>query len=184
MNSNDVYYASSTNCRCGSLTVSADLADMVMSDIVNERLNGIIDTTKKEYDKMHKSPTNLPKTTGIIQRGRATIVTWDDGTKTTIVAEEGEEVLDMFHAFCIAFTKKMLGSTTNILKTIEANDTDAKKKAEDEMIKKRKEERRKFMKEMEKASFEKAVQEKLFDERVREEAIRRISERDFMAKKV
>lgn len=81
---------------------------------------------KKEYHKMYKNPAKIPNCTGIIQRDRATIVTWDDNTKTTIVAEKGfdENEHMLFDAFCIAFTKKMLGSTTNILKTIEANDTD------------------------------------------------------------
>ena len=81
---------------------------------------------KKEYDKMYKNSAKIPNCTGIIQRDRATIVSWDDGTKTTIVAEEGFEENEhmLFDAFCIAFTKKMLGSTTNILKTIEKNDTD------------------------------------------------------------
>ena len=81
---------------------------------------------KKEYHKMYKNPAKIPNCTGIIQRDRATIVTWDDNTKTTIVAEKDVKKNDymMFEAFCIAFTKKMLGSTTNILKTIEENDTD------------------------------------------------------------
>ena len=84
------------------------------------------ETVKKEYHKMYKNPAKIPNCTGIIQRDRATIVTWDDNTKTTIVAEKGfdENEHMLFDAFCIAFTKKMLGSTTNILKTIEANDTD------------------------------------------------------------
>lgn len=81
---------------------------------------------KKEYHKMYKNPAKIPNCTGIIQRDRATIVTWDDNTKTTIVAEKGFDDNEhmLFDAFCIAFTKKMLGSTTNILKTIEKNDTD------------------------------------------------------------
>lgn len=141
---------------------------------------------RKEYNTMYKTEKErnpYPKCTGIIQRGRATIVTWDDDTKTTIVAEEGEEVLDMFHAFCIAFAKKMLGSTTNILKTIEANDTDAINKRKKEFEEQIKKNMREANKRAEKIAFERAVQAKMQDERVREEAIRRISEKEFMAKK-
>ena len=141
---------------------------------------------RKEYNTMYKTEKErnpYPKCTGIIQRGRATIVTWDDGTKTTIVAEEGEEVLDMFHAFCIAFTKKMLGSTTNILKTIEENDTDAKNKSLKEAKKRIKKEMRERNERIKKATFENDVKAKMYEERVREEAISRISEKEFMAKK-
>lgn len=143
---------------------------------------------RKEYNTMYKTEKErnpYPKCTGIIQRGRATIVTWDDGTKTTIVAEESIKANDhmMFEAFCIAFTKKMLGSTTNILKTIEANDTDAINKRKKEFEEQIKKNMREANKRAEKIAFERAVQAKMEDERVREEAIRRISEKDFMAKK-
>lgn len=94
--------------------------------VARKEVHGEEEMAKKEYHKMYKNSAKIPSCTGIIQRGRATIVNWDDGTKTTIVAEEGFEENEhmLFDAFCIAFTKKMLGSTTNILKTIEKNDTD------------------------------------------------------------
>lgn len=63
---------------------------------------------KKEYHKMYENPAKIPNCTGIIQRDRATIVTWDDNTKTVIVAEKGfyENEHMLFDAFCIAFTKR------------------------------------------------------------------------------
>lgn len=114
--------------------------------------------------------------TGIIQRDRATIVTWDDNTKTTIVAEKGfdENEHMLFDAFCIAFTKKMLGSTTNILKTIEANDTDTINKRKKEFEEQIKKTMREANEQQEKAQFEAAVQAKMHEDRVIEEAIRRI----------
>lgn len=131
---------------------------------------------KKEYHKMYKNPAKIPNCTGIIQRDRATIVTWDDNTKTTIVAEEDVKKNDymMFEAFCIAFTKKMLGSTTNILKTIEANDTDTINKRKKEIEEQIKKTMREANEQQEKARFEAAVQAKMYEDRVIEEAIRRI----------
>lgn len=115
---NAPYY---TYCYCTD-ECEDDVSDRVLkeAEMIYEK------ELKKEYDKMYKNPAKIPNCTGIIQRDRATIVSWDDGTETTIVAEKGfdENEHMLFDAFCIAFTKKMLGSTTNILKTIEKNDTD------------------------------------------------------------
>ena len=135
---------------------------------------------KKEYHKMYKNPAKIPNCTGIIQRDRATIVTWDDNTKTTIVAEKGfdENEHMLFDAFCIAFTKKMLGSTTNILKTIEANDTDTINKRKKEFEEQIKKTMREANEQQEKARFEAAVQAKMYEDRVIEEAIRRIQIRN------
>ena len=139
---------------------------------------------KKEYHKMYKNPAKIPNCTGIIQRDRATIVTWDDNTKTTIVAEEDVKKNDymMFEAFCIAFTKKMLGSTTKILNTIKENDTDtikaARKKAIEEANKKAEEEAKAALEKESNDAFEAAVQQKMFEDRVIEEAIRRIQIRN------
>ena len=135
---------------------------------------------KKEYHKMYKNPAKIPNCTGIIQRDRATIVTWDDNTKTTVVAEKGfdENEHMLFDAFCIAFTKKMLGSTTNILKTIEANDTDTINKRKKEIEEQIKKTMREANEQQEKARFEAAVQAKMYEDRVIEEAIRRIQIRN------
>lgn len=135
---------------------------------------------KKEYDNMYKNSAKIPSCTGIIQRGRATIVTWDDNTKTTIVAEKGfdENEHMLFDAFCIAFTKKMLGSTTNILKTIEKNDTDTINKRKKEFEEQIKKTMREANEQQEKARFEAAVQAKMYEDRVIEEAIRRIQIRN------
>lgn len=135
---------------------------------------------KKEYHKMYKNPAKIPNCTGIIQRDRATIVTWDDNTKTTIVAEKGfdENEHMLFDAFCIAFTKKMLGSTTNILKTIEKNDTDTINKRKKEFEEQIKKAMREANEQQEKARFEAAVQAKMYEDRVIEEAVRRIQLRE------
>lgn len=68
----------------------------------------------------------------------------------------------------------MLGSTTNILKTIEANDTDTINKRKKEFEEQIKKTMREANEQQEKARFEAAVQVKMYEDRVIEEAIRRI----------
>ena len=170
-------YAPYCLCRCSTDECEDDVSNRVLkeAEMIYEK------EVKKEYHKMYKNPAKIPNCTGIIQRDRATIVTWDDNTKTTIVAEEDVKKNDymMFEAFCIAFTKKMLGSTTNILNTIKENDTDAikaaRKKAIEEANKKAEEEAKAALEKEANDAFEAAVQQKMFEERAVEEAIRRIS---------
>ena len=163
---------STDECECHMDTHKDNVPDRLLreAEMIYEK------EVKKEYHKMYKNPAKIPNCTGIIQRDRATIVTWDDNTKTTIVAEKGfdENEHILFDAFCIAFTKKMLGSTTNILKTIEANDTDTINKRKKEFEEQIKKTMREANEQQEKARFEAAVQAKMYEDRVIEEAIRRI----------
>ena len=163
---------STDECECHTDTHKDNVPDRLLreAETIHE---GIV---KKEYHKMYKNSAKIPNCTGIVQRDRATIVTWDDNTKTTIVAEKGfyENEHMLFDAFCIAFTKKMLGSTTNILKTIEKNDTDTINKRKKEFEEQIKKTMREANEQQEKARFEAAVQAKMYEDRVIEEAIRRI----------
>lgn len=167
---------STDECKCHTDTHKDNVPDRLLreAETIYE------ETVKKEYHKMYKNPAKIPNCTGIIQRDRSTIVTWDDNTKTTIVAEKGfdENEHMLFDAFCIAFTKKMLGSTTNILKTIEANDTDTINKRKKEFEEQIKKTMREANEQQEKARFEAAVQAKMYEDRVIEEAIRRIQIRN------
>ena len=168
------------NCRCSDFIRENECTyDPIKDSLVWREVSGE-EILKKEYHKMYKNPAKIPNCTGIIQRGRATIVTWDDNTKTTIVAEEDVKKNDymMFEAFCIAFTKKMLGSTTNILKTIEKNDTDTINKRKKEFEEQIKKTMREANEQQEKARFEAAVQAKMYEDRVIEETIRRIQIRN------
>lgn len=164
------------NCKCPDFIRENECTyDPIKDSLVWREVSGE-EILKKEYHKMYKNPAKIPNCTGIIQRDRATIVTWDDNTKTTIVAEKGfdENEHMLFDAFCIAFTKKMLGGTTNILKTIEANDTDTINKRKKEFEEQIKKTMREANEQQEKARFEAAVQAKMYEDRVIEEAIRRI----------
>lgn len=142
------------------------------------RLNN---ANKKEYNTMYnnRKPNRLYiKPTGIIRRDDTTRVDWEDGTHTILVRNETSPELDMFYTFCIAFTKKVMGSTGAIMKTIKEHDTDAIEKARKEAIakanKEAEEETRKLKEEMEKAEFEARVCEEMLCHKVREEAIRRL----------
>lgn len=53
----------------------------------------------------------------IVRNGPATIVFWDDGTKTIVKRAEGSKD-DIYMAFCCAFTKKMLGNNSRIKRII------------------------------------------------------------------
>lgn len=184
------------SCKCSDFTrINEYTYDPITDSLVGREVSGeeriprrllreaetiYEEMVKKEYHKMYKNPAKIPNCTGIIQRDRATIVTWDDNTKTTIVAEKGfyENEHMLFDAFCIAFTKKMLGSTTNILKTIEKNDTDTINKRKKEFEEQIKKTMREANEQQEKARFEAAVQAKMYEDRVIEEAIRRIQIRN------
>ena len=170
------YCCCTDECECHTDTHKDNVPDRLLRE-AETIYEGMV---KKEYHKMYKNPAKIPNCTGIIQRDRATIVTWDDNTKTTIVAEKGfdENEHMLFDAFCIAFTKKMLGSTTNILKTIEANDTDTINKRKKEFEEQIKKTMREANEQQEKARFEAAVQAKMYEDRVIEEAIRRIQIRN------
>ncbi len=56
----------------------------------------------------------------IVRNGPATIVFWDDGTKTIVKRAEGTKD-DIYMAFCSAFTKKMLGNNSRIKRVIFKN---------------------------------------------------------------
>lgn len=126
---------------------------------------------KKEKETMR---TAIPTTISVVQRKNTTVVNWDDGAKTVVTLKPDECLDMMFIGFCIAYTKRMLGSTTNILKMIEKNDTDTINKRKKEFEEQIKKTMREANEQQEKAQFEAAVQAKMYEDRVIEEAIRRI----------
>ena len=76
---------------------------------------------KKEEKTMRAA---IPSTVGVVQRKNTTVVNWDDGVKTVVTLKPDDCPDKMFVGFCIAYTKRMLGGTTKLLKTIERCDTD------------------------------------------------------------
>lgn len=160
-------YCNTDECECRENTRK----DNVSNSALREAEMIYAETVKKEKETMRAA---MPSTVGVVQRKNTTVVNWDDGVKTVATLKE-EDCLDMmFIGFCIAYTKKMLGSTTNILKTIEANDTDTINKRKKEFEEQIKKTMREANEQQEKTRFEAAVQAKMYEDRVIEEAIRRI----------
>ena len=71
-----------------------------------------IDTNKKEYNKMFKYPIypkySIPPIKDVIFNDPATIVFWEDGTKTVVKVMEGDE-FDPYTGLAQAISKKILG---------------------------------------------------------------------------
>lgn len=167
---NAPYY---TYCCC---TDESECREDTHEDNVPDRL---LREAEMIYEEMvKKGRAVMPFTVGVVQRKNTTVVNWDDGVKTVVTLKEGDCLDMMFIGFCIAYTKRMLGSTTNILKTIEKNDTDTINKRKKEIEEQIKKTMREANEQQEKARFEAAVQGKMYEDRVIEEAIRRIQIRN------
>lgn len=63
----------------------------------------------------------LPDVKMIRHNGRATIVFWEDGTKTVVRCGDGEAMND-YTAFTAAVCKKLFGSTTKVQKIVREKD--------------------------------------------------------------
>ena len=64
-----------------------------------------------------QKPAKPPKPDKIIVCGPATIVFWDDKTKTIVKCSE-DDTYDLYSAFCAAFAKKMYGTNSGLKKMI------------------------------------------------------------------
>lgn len=103
-------------------------------------------------------------------------VEWTDHTKTTVTPSDPEHA-DVFSGICIAYTKKMFGSTTAIMKSI------AQAKWLTDAPKRRKETERKYIKECherqrkrEAERHEQAIQRRVENIKIEQEAQKRIAE--------
>lgn len=68
---------------------------------------------EKEERKMFMTPKK------IMRNGPATIVFWEDGTKTVVKKMPGDKD-DIYAAFCAAFTKKHFGSNEKVKATVDS----------------------------------------------------------------
>lgn len=73
------------------------------------------------------SPAPVPAK--ILKSGKATIVFWEDGTKTVVRCAK-DEIPDDYDAFTAALAKKVYGSNTHVKKMIKAVTAEQKKKGE------------------------------------------------------
>ena len=126
---------------------------------------------KKEKETMR---TAIPSTVGVVQRKNTTVVNWDDGVKTVVALKPDDCPDKMFVGFCIAYTKRMLGGTTKLLKTIERCDTDKQIRFAKEMEKNFRKQRDLDRKEVDRIrrerEFNKMVENELMHMRAVEEA--------------
>ena len=71
----------------------------------------------------------------IIRNGIATIVFWNDGTKTIVKCAEDDEP-DDYMAFCAAYCKKVFGSNSSLKRVIKnARNAKSEKKKDDKVYK-------------------------------------------------
>ncbi len=82
------------------------MAKVISKEITSEGLKLTITGNAADDFKLKK----------IIINGPATVFFWVDGTKTVVKCMEGDKY-DLYTAFCIALTKKLVGSNSKI-KTI------------------------------------------------------------------
>lgn len=91
--------------------------EVAMNNVFNE------DCNKKFIDLLKEILTEFAQENcvkKIVRNGPATIVFWEDGTKTIVKRAEGTKD-DIYMAFCSAFTKKMLGNNSRIKRVIFKN---------------------------------------------------------------
>lgn len=100
-----------------SKTIYVGEGEEVLNDVFTEDCNKeFIDFLKEKLTEFAQE--NCVKK--IVRNGPATIVFWDDGTKTIVKRADGTKD-DIYMAFCSAFTKKMLGNNSRIKRIIFKN---------------------------------------------------------------
>lgn len=70
---------------------------------------------------------NIPKVKRIIFNDPATIVFWEDGTKTVVKCMEGYEFSE-YYGFVCALAKKLYGSNSKVVSVIKKHATTVEKK--------------------------------------------------------
>lgn len=144
-------------------------------DVIPDRILREAETIYEEMVK--KGRAVMPSTVGVVQRKNTTVVNWDDGVKTVVTLKEDDYPDPMFVGFCIAYTKRMLGSTTKLLETIERCDTDKQNQLLKEMEKNFRKQRDLDRKEVDRIrrerEFNKMVENELMHMRAVEEAKKR-----------
>lgn len=106
--------------------------DIPQRFLINNRCVGSVDITKSSYDSMYKTQvTNrnlnwmltglpgLPKIKRVIFNDPATIVLWEDGTKTVVKKQKDDarKKFDKEKGLAMAIAKKALGNQGNYFET-------------------------------------------------------------------
>ena len=86
--------------------------------------------TKKDENKKEKEYVSLD-VRRIIKNGPATIVFWEDNTKTVVVRKKGEKD-NMYYAFCAALAKRIYGNNSQVNKIVKSIVDETKKTSKKE----------------------------------------------------
>lgn len=97
-------------------------AEIIVTDVRGirpyiEGMDAILPNDILKY--FNEKEKNIMKPTRIFQNNNATIVFWDDRTKTVVKKMDGQKD-DIYDAFCAAFAKKMFGSNSKIKKMVDS----------------------------------------------------------------
>ena len=74
---------------------------------------------KNAYMKIIAGSYSKLRVKNIVFNNPATIVFWEDGTKTVVKCAEGEQ-FNKYVGFCAAVTKKVFGNNNRVIKLVEA----------------------------------------------------------------
>jgi hypothetical protein len=96
---------------------SVDISHYIRNDIENTRkLTDLIIPELKQY-KGFFNRKHIPEIKDVIFNDPATIVLWDDGTKTVVKAQ-GDDIFDPEKGLAMAITKKAFGNQGNYCEKI------------------------------------------------------------------
>lgn len=112
------------------------MAEKILGTCQNEVLNQIVSssrielTTKENKEKKEKEYVSLD-VRRIIKNGPATIVFWEDNTKTVVVRKKGEKD-NLYYAFCAALAKRIYGNNSQVNKIVKSIVDETKKTSKKE----------------------------------------------------
>ena len=156
-------------CVCCCSTNECECHTDTHKDVIPDRILREAETIYEEMVK--KGRAVMPSTVGVVQRKNTTVVNWDDGVKTVVTFKPDDCPDEMFVGFCIAYTKRMLGSTTKLLETIERCDTDKQIRFAKEMEKNFRKQRDLDRKEVDRIRREKKYNDMVDEEFMRMRAV-------------
>lgn len=157
------------SCCCSTDVCETDTHEDNVPDRLLREAEAIYEKEVKKEEKTMRD--SIPTTIGVVQRKNTTVVNWADGVKTVVTLKPDDRPDKMFVGFCIAYTKRMLGGTTKILKTIERCDTDKHVRLLREASKKFRKQRDLDRKEVDRIRREKKYKEMVDNEFMRMRAV-------------
>ena len=162
-------------CVCCCSTNECECHTDTHKDVIPDRILREAETSYEEMVK--KGRAVMPSTVGVVQRKNTTVVNWDDGVKTVVTLKPDDCPDKMFVGFCIAYTKRMLGGTTKLLKTIDDCDTDKQIRFAKKMEKNFRKQRDLDRKEVDRIRREKKYNDMVDNEFMRMRAVEEAKER-------